>query len=196
MWRVFGGVPPHSRKVTRLDQIGELREIDCGYQGLIALPDVVERIVGVDDEPVDKVGNRLGHIALPTGSTDVRTMRATISLRNDNRCSADANGTTVAGIRASGSSEIASVVGDTNSSRTAAGAAAKPIPRATTRSTRPKMLNHTARRLTTPRRRLRATNTASAPIAMSPSPAGRANTAGSLPNAITTRKVTPTTRKI
>ena len=82
------------------------------------MADFVERVVRVDDEPVDEVGDRLGHFVLPTSVATGSFAPAPLNLCNDNRCSAAASGTKVAGINARGSSEIASVDGDTDSSRT------------------------------------------------------------------------------
>jgi hypothetical protein len=60
--RVLGGVScTRERSPASIKSVRS--PIDYGEPGFIALPDVIERIVGVD-EPVDKMGNCLGHIAL------------------------------------------------------------------------------------------------------------------------------------
>ena len=108
-------------------------------------------------------------------------MVATLARRDfagDIRCNAATSGTIVVGMRTSGSSAIASVDGEANSMRAGPSPAANPTTSATTRSTRPRMVNHTAPGPTMPRRMRRATNGVASPIAISPRPAGNANTAG------------------
>ena len=60
MRRMFGRVLLYLGQVTGVHQGGELGEIDCGKQGFVASPNVVERGVGVDQQAVDRVGDRVG----------------------------------------------------------------------------------------------------------------------------------------
>jgi hypothetical protein len=110
-------------------------------------------------------------------------------------CSASASGTAVLGISASGRSVTSTVDGETGSSWAGPSPARKPMLTATTRSSRPSTLNHTAP-VRSPRASRRAMNGAEMPTAMSPSPAGSANTAGNVPSASAMRNATPITRNV
>ena len=96
-------------------------------------------------------------------------------------CRAKKSGTVAVGISASGSSLIGALDGVTLSSWNPVRA---PRVRATTRSVMPNALNHKAARRPVPCVSLRATSGAARPAAMSPRPAGRANSAGRWPRAM------------
>src|SRR6185437_5187636 len=60
--RVFGDVGLQRREVARAGHPGELGEIDGRYQRFVALTDLVEAVLGVDDKAVDEVGDGTGHL--------------------------------------------------------------------------------------------------------------------------------------
>src|SRR6185437_5015398 len=111
-----------------------------------------------------------------TGPTAEGARRGALgSVTMDAMCRANSNGTVAVGTSASGSSLIGALDGVTLNSWYPVIA---PRVRATTRSVRPNALNHQAARRPAPRASLRATSGAAMPAAMSPSPAGSANSAG------------------
>jgi hypothetical protein len=65
---VFGGVLLYFRQITCIDHLSEFREICCGHQRFIMLPDFIEPIIGVDDQAVDQVSNYLRHFVLPAAA--------------------------------------------------------------------------------------------------------------------------------
>jgi hypothetical protein len=71
---MVGGVLLHSREVTRSDYFDEFGEIDGGYQRFVALADVVKSVIGVDDEAVDDVADRLGHFRSGSRQRPSKTM--------------------------------------------------------------------------------------------------------------------------
>src|SRR5579872_2350983 len=119
--------------------------------------------------------------AVVSGLVAGRAARAArASADSDAMCRATNSGTVATGISASGSSVIGALDGVTCSSENPVRA---PRVRATVRSVRPNTVNHSATRRPAPRASLRATNGAAIPVAMSPRPAGSANSAGRWPRA-------------